>query len=119
MLSMNEARDELERLIESLEKDTNLNEAQTRFHLIDVIISKCLGWRGEIEVERYERENGFTDYELGKPRKLIIEAKREGEYFEIPAGLSKNSKMPIKSLLMASKELKEAILQAQKYCASR
>ncbi|MFP1454084.1 hypothetical protein ACLB1O_02435 [Escherichia coli] len=39
----------------------------------------------KIEVENY-RQSYFTDYELGKPRQVIVEAKREarlGEYQQV------------------------------------
>lgn len=81
MLSFSEAET---KLIEFLEKNksefhTNQNESQTRFFIIDYILFECLGWRkDEVSIEKNE-ENKFTDYELGKPRIAILEAKREGK----------------------------------------
>jgi hypothetical protein len=89
MASLAKSEEALGNLINSLPKNTSMNESQTRFHIIDKVLTECLGWDREvIDVEIYKHKNGFTDYELGKPRIAILEAKREGEVFEIPVGLS-------------------------------
>lgn len=96
------------------------NEAQTRFSIIDSLITDCLGWsKDNIAVEKHENGNGYTDYELGRPRSVIWEAKKEGAVFELPAGSLKSRKVPIASLCLVSLEAKEAIEQAQGYCARR
>lgn len=66
------------------------NEAQTRFDLIDRLITECLGWtRDEVFVES-SLGGQFTDYELGRPaRQVVLEAKREGISFELPAGFNR------------------------------
>jgi len=119
---MHTARVNLEKLISeeaSLGGELIRNEAETRFHIIDYIIENCLDWnRSDIEVERHERGK-FTDYELGSPRIAILEAKREGIVFEIPAGSSKKLKIDLPSLCAMSEETKEAIVQAQEYCGKR
>ncbi|XYB77560.1 hypothetical protein ACSTJ7_23220 [Vibrio parahaemolyticus] len=118
--SLHEARDILKALIDTLaEQDADLNEAQTRFHIIDVIVKQCLNWDGLIEVEQYESANGFTDYELGVPRKVVIEAKRESVGFEIPVGRNPKYTLPIKSLVQSNSGLKSAMQQAQNYCSNR
>lgn len=95
------------------------NEAQTRHHIIDEIIYNVLDWpKDQVEVEGYEQKT-FTDYELGKPRQVIIEAKREGRTFEIPAGLSKKNIIDIPALLKSNEDLANAIQQVQIYCSSR
>ncbi|WP_421706291.1 hypothetical protein [Alloalcanivorax xenomutans] len=95
-----------------------MNEAQTRFHIIDCLLKDCLGWDGEIEVEKSE-DGLFSDYELGKPRVAVLEAKKEGVWFDIPAGTSRNLKTDIRALSKTSHEAKKAIEQVQSYCASR
>ncbi|PXF28643.1 hypothetical protein WH50_25220 [Pokkaliibacter plantistimulans] len=103
----------------STSSETNLNEAQTRFHIIDDIIFSCLGWpKDQVEVENSEQRK-FTDYELGKPRLAIIEAKREGSIFSIPAGLSCKLLMDLKSLSRMDSDLSDAIIQVQNYCSQR
>jgi GTPase SAR1 family protein len=114
-----EAKSVLAEIIEQYGDVDTRNEAQVRFHIIDRILEDCFNWKGDIEVEKFETDNGFTDYELGKPRRLVVEAKREGIIFEIPAGLTKQHTMPIKSLIISNKEIKEAIEQARLYCSRR
>lgn len=119
MPTLSEGEKAIIELIESLPHDADLNEAQTRFHIIDRILFDCLGWdREDVEVEKSENQK-FTDYELGKPRIAILEAKREGRLFEIPAGLSKNLTTDLKSLIRLSNEASEAINQVQDYCSKR
>jgi len=122
VITMHTARGNLEKLIAaetSRGGELIRNEAETRFHIIDYIIEHCLDWnRSDIEVERHERGK-FTDYELGSPRIAILEAKREGIVFEIPAGNSKSLKVDLPSLCAMSGEAKEAIVQAQEYCGKR
>jgi len=95
------------------------NEAQTRFHIIDKLIEQCLGWdKEEINIEQaYGRS--FTDYELGVPRLIIWEAKKEGVTFELPPNPSKNHLVDIGALMDFSDELKNAFTQAQRYCIER
>lgn len=119
MFSISDGQGNLKRLIAELDSDSNMNEAQTRFHIIDKILFDCLGWqRCEVEVEKAE-DNQFTDYELGKPRLAILEAKREGASFFIPAGTKKKLLVDIKSLCLSNDALSGAIRQAQDYCSKR
>ncbi|WP_205729159.1 hypothetical protein [Ferrimonas sediminicola] len=64
MVQLHEGKDALAKLIAETSANHDMNEAQTRFHIIDHILKQCLGWEGELEVEVHERENGFSDYEL-------------------------------------------------------
>jgi len=107
----------LERL-NSKYKDKTLNEAATRFKIIDKIIKKTFFWPdSNIEVEDKNNE-GFTDYRLVDKDKtfLVIEAKREkidfnfSEYQDI-----KNNKIKVK-LLMKDISAKETIEQVKNYC---
>jgi len=92
MLSFAEAESKLLNFLKTNKDEfhTNQNEAQTRFFIIDFILFNCLGWhKDDVSIEKNE-ENKFTDYELGKPRIAILEAKREGKTFELPAYDSKS-----------------------------
>lgn len=62
------------------------NEAQTRLDLIDRLLAS-LGWTTpDIRVEVHS-SGTYSDYQLGSPAtRLLIEAKREGTYFVLPAG---------------------------------
>lgn len=115
-----EGRKSLEKLIEYFNsEDLDRNEATTRFHLVDQLLVECLGWaRTDIRTEEsYDGE--YTDYELSITRKLaIVEAKREGNYFELRAG-ARGPIMSLKPLLRDNKKLSEAISQVSTYCHVR
>jgi len=95
-----------------------LNEAETRFQIIDKIIKHTFFWPdSNVKVEKKTNE-GYTDYQLTDKDKtyLVIEAKREkvnfnfSEYKEI-----KNHKIKVK-LLMKDKNTKQTIEQVKNYC---
>lgn len=119
MATLYEGKTYLQTLISGLVADTDMNEAQTRFHIIDALIKECFGWGNElIEVENQE-DRKFTDYELGKPRLVIWEAKREGKTFELPANHSNKIIQDIPSICELSPDARNAIEQAQEYCSKR
>ena len=98
--------------------DKTKNEAETRFQIIDRILSEGLGWpRGQIHVEPHL--NGqYSDYELGHPPILLVEAKRESVFFELPVGWNK----PIgklETLYEISDSIGAAVNQAIEYCQNR
>jgi predicted type IV restriction endonuclease len=99
--------------------DKNRNEADTRLHLIDRLLFECLGWEREdcFSEERYGGK--YTDYSLGNPaRVLIIEAKKEGLYFELPAGFDKRI-CQLKTVIESDTKIAEAIQQSISYCQER
>ncbi len=100
-------------------KKSTLNEATTRFQLIDSLFFDCLGWE-KPDVELEEQYNGeFTDYTFKAPRRvLIVEAKKEGDYFEIPVGKT-NIEYSLHSLMKDFKNVKSAVEQVSKYCQDR
>jgi hypothetical protein len=64
------------------------NEATTRLHLVDTLLHGVLSWpKGSVVAE--DRHAGkYADYSIGRPAaRLIVEVKREGTYFELPAGV--------------------------------
>src|SRR4051794_23124704 len=64
------------------------NEATTRLQLVDRLFFDCLGWdRTEgVELENEEKKE-YAGYLFSTTKDvLIVEAKREGQYFEVPAG---------------------------------
>ncbi len=75
------------------------NEDTTRFQLIDPLLTECLAHpRSSIKTEMYVNP-GYADYVIGAPfPQLIIEAKREGSTFELPAGLSGRSTVSLPTL---------------------
>ncbi len=121
MLDYEEGRKNLKALISWYEgKEGNRNEAATRLHLIDRLIFECLGWeRCEVFPEdNYQKE--YTDYTFKVPRSiLVIEAKKENQYFELPAGQKGRLEYNIKNLCRDYLDLKAAIEQAAGYCQAR
>ncbi|MBC7000900.1 hypothetical protein, partial [Cytophaga sp. FL35] len=109
---------ELELEFSKLDKSV-LNEANTRFKLIDSILTKCLGW----ETNNISCEDSYlgkySDYTLSLFRSVcVLEAKKTGNYFELPAG---NQKLyqPIKSIYKDNLNIKAAIDQVKGYCQDR
>jgi len=95
------------------------NEADTRHRFIDVLIHDVLGWdRAVTRLERHE-DGEYSDYELGIPPEVVIEAKRAGVSFEIPHEGTTSVVRSIKSLTSMSREFKAAFEQAASYCARR
>jgi hypothetical protein len=97
----------------------NRNEATTRLHIIDRLFFDCLGWDREHVVVEDAENREYTDYTFVFPRRLlIVEAKKEGTYFELPVGHS-NLDYSIGPLLRASRPLKGALEQVGGYCQRR
>jgi GTPase SAR1 family protein len=95
------------------------NEATTRLQLIDRLFFECLSWsRNDVVLEEpYGRD--YTDYTFSAPRRiLIVEAKKEDSYFEIPVGRNR-LEYSIPTLLRDYSNLKAAIEQAARYCQTR
>jgi hypothetical protein len=92
------------------------NEATTRLHLIDRLLFECLGWDRE-DCKTEERINGkYIDYSFYCPSCLfIVEAKREGVYFELPAG-TESLRYNINFFSRRGKSVGTAIKQAIGYC---
>jgi hypothetical protein len=95
------------------------NEATTRLHVIDRLFFECLGWDKEDTVLEESRDGQYADYTFLFPRRrLIVEAKREGDYFELP--LSKDKLVySIATLLRDVPNLKAAMQQVAGYCQQR
>jgi hypothetical protein len=121
-LDFEAARDKIDALVawaaENVTTESR-NEATTRLHLIDRLLFECLGWDREDCVAEEQYEGTYTDYSLGKPsRKLVVEAKKEGIHFELPAGFDKTT-CKLKTLLDLDTGIDKAIRQAVDYCQKR
>lgn len=94
------------------------NEATTRLHIIDRLLFECLGWNRE-DCRAEERINGqYIDYAFYSPACVfIVEAKREGVYFELPVGTD-NVTYNIPFFSRRAKGVGSAIKQAIGYCQS-
>jgi hypothetical protein len=95
------------------------NEADTRAQIIDRVIVECLGWDNRQISREKPQGREYTDYELGSPRKVIWEAKRQGKVFDLPATSIPKPLRDLPSILAIGGEAKEAVEQVQGYCASR
>ena len=113
------AHDNLKKLVSAYsESGEQANEAQTRFSFIDRMLEECLDWpKSETEVEVFESE-GRTDYELGRPRIFIVEAKASRDGFKIPPKRAR-TRMPLQSLMRFDEAVHDAVTQAQAYGAKR
>ncbi|MGN0924590.1 hypothetical protein [Ectopseudomonas mendocina] len=112
---------DLESILE-LADNIDFNEADTRFHLIDELFIRVLGWpRSQFKLE-VSTINGYSDYHLLRPDgkiALIIEAKRSGISFDLPANFNQGKKFRAVKVraLLSCKSLSEALIQAQRYCS--
>jgi len=92
------------------------NEATTRLHLIDRLIFECLGWDKEDWIAEERISGKYKDYSFRCPACLfILEAKKEGTYFELPSG-KQNLVFDISFFLKHAKDVGKAIEQAVNYC---
>ena len=94
--------------------ESDLNEAGTRFQIRDCLISDVLCWsKSNIKVEHHD-ESGYSDYEMGTPSALLVEAKKEGTHFTIPSGWSKST-ASLRTLFSSSEDIEGAVKQAIDY----
>jgi GTPase SAR1 family protein len=114
------ALDDLIQWVEANVQDGGFNEADTRLHVIDRLLIEVLRWpRSAIRTEQFS-DGGRIDYALGSPGpKFIWEAKREGAYFDLPAG-TVSGVHSIRSISDgdAGKALKDAMDQVAAYAAN-
>lgn len=107
-------------LVNMAQQAPDLNEADTRHRFIDCLIHDCLGWDRFSDLTLERHFNGeYSDYELGTPPLVVIEAKRAGQTFEVPSEGTKSVLRSIRSLMSNSPEFKLAFVQAANYCSER
>jgi GTPase SAR1 family protein len=102
-------------------KDRKSNEANTRHKIIDFIIHDLLSWpKNRVSLEEHINV-GYADYVLKKNEEdavLVIEAKKEGVFFELPIPYNNNETscfINIKKLI-SNKNISDAISQVKSYC---
>ncbi len=106
------------------ERNGNLNEADTRHQIIDEVLHGVLSWPKALTgVESYI-DPGYSDYYLARPDEsllLIIEAKKEGAFFELPDAEPSNfeSRRVMVKTLMTDPVIEKAITQVHTYCVNR
>jgi GTPase SAR1 family protein len=103
---------------EATEKN-DFNEATTRFRFIDRILTECLAWEHKDITTEDSYEGEYSDYTLHLFRPVaVLEAKRTGNYFEIPVGV-KSLVIPIKILIKDNSNIKPVLNQISGYCNAR
>lgn len=99
----------------------DLNEADTRHRIIDFILHDLLCWpRNRVAVEEFIRP-GFADFVLKKASGealLFIEAKREGNFFQLPIPYSGGERTTFIGIskLQSDQSIKDAMHQVRTYC---
>lgn len=97
------------------------NEAETRHKVIDFIIHDFLSWpKNRVSVEEHVQP-GYADYVLKKSNDdaiLVIEAKKEGVFFELPVAYSNSETSCFISIkkLVTDQNINAAITQVRSYC---
>ncbi|MDD5052513.1 MAG: hypothetical protein PHO27_07275 [Sulfuricurvum sp.] len=100
--------------------NTSMNEADTRFQIIDKIIEYTFFWpSANIKMETKTNE-GYTDYQLtnsnGEKTFLVIEAKKQKVDFNFSQyGDITNHRIKVK-ILLKDENTKNTILQVKNYC---
>lgn len=115
------ARDRLRSLAEWWESEgsQNRNEATTRLHLVNSLLHGVLSWPKAAVIAEERYEGRYADYSVGRPAtRLIFEAKREGVYFDLPAGVGPGV-MNLSTLFSTSAEFEAAARQVLGYCQER
>lgn len=102
----------------------DLNEADTRAKVIDVVLEDVLDWPKSSIGRETTVYPGYADYVLstaGGHVALVIEAKREGIYFELPKRDGKIASRPeyisVRSLL-TDEPIRDAIHQVREYASN-
>jgi len=106
------------KLLNKKYRNKPFNEANTRFQIIDKIITKTLFWPTNNVVMEEHTNEGFTDYQLKDNNKtyLVIEAKNTKVEFNFSQYKKViNHRIAVK-VLMQDANTKKAITQVKNYC---
>lgn len=117
-MNPDQAFQNFDKFIKHFRKNTiDFNESDTRSKMIDYVLKDCLGW-DEKNIRREDHVNsGFIDYVLVKDTApiIIIEAKKTGNYFEIPESKAKRT-YKISGVISSDDNLMMAFKQVHSYC---
>ena len=116
--------DHIQKIVCETKELKSLNEADTRHQVIDRILHDVFSWpRSSTKCEEYIAP-GYADYVLFGSRErrvIIVEAKKEGAYFNLPKGFTDGELkkyIPVKTLL-TDDVIKAAINQVRTYCVDK
>jgi hypothetical protein len=97
---------------------SDANEASIRLHIIDTLLFEILRWdKNVVDPERWVRAVGYSDY-VFTPHSvpsLVLEAKREGIEFILPARTYPDEPVPFSLLASECRPAADALIQAQGY----
>lgn len=98
----------------------DLRESDVRYRIIDNLFKQIFEWPDEKVKTEDHVNSGYIDYSLYNKNSvpvLLIEAKKEGKYFEIPNNI--NNKSNIRSVLteqlLTNKAISDALNQVKAY----
>ncbi|TFC90096.1 hypothetical protein E3T24_00145 [Cryobacterium sp. TmT2-59] len=108
-------------IIEQARTDDS-NEADTRFRIINTLITDVLQWPSSAVQNELHTESGYMDYCVGSAgAQFVLEAKRVGVNFELPHGAT-SAVVSIPALVSGSaagRNLQKALEQASRYAQER
>lgn len=103
-------------------RSEDVNEADTRFRVINTLITEVLQWPASAVQNELHTESGYMDYCVGSAgAQFVLEAKRVGVEFELPHSTS-SSVVSIPALISGSavgKNVQKALEQASRYAQER
>ncbi len=110
----------VQNIIDQYSKE-NLNEAETRFKIIDDILEKFLKWpKGSTAVEKHINGNraDYILYDKGAKPVIVIESKRNEKYFNLPSNYNsaKNIQKIQLEKILSDENIKSAVFQVKEYC---
>lgn len=112
------AKQKLADLIQDVGADP-MNEATTRLRFIDRLLQDCLDWSPSQIVAEEHYDGDYADYSLGSPTtEVIVEAKKEGLHFSVPAGLVGRRSIDLRSF-REDVNGDKAVRQVLSYCEDR
>lgn len=108
-------------LLRRLPDFLDLNEADTRHQIIDVVLHEILCWpRSSVSCESYINP-GYADYVLLGRRErniIFVEAKKTGVFFQLPVTLNDGNRSQFISIktLLTDPAISKAVCQVREYC---
>jgi GTPase SAR1 family protein len=99
----------------------DFNEADTRHQILDRLIHEVLGWPHSAVACEQNVFAGYIDYVLRDSvgrAVLVIEAKRSGDYFQLPRSIARSSDLKRVRLktLTTNRAIRAAVTQVMSYC---
>lgn len=97
----------------------DMNEADTRHKVIDLILHDILAWPRILTKCEPITDRGRIDYLLTDEKGddlLVVEAKREGHFFDLPSHYKGKISITAINKILSDDNIRDALIQAQQYC---